>query len=96
MDSLKNQFPTVQKRDRSQSVATKQAKGDRLAWSFVGCFNGIAFLIIGIIVASVAGYNLTITWRWIVGVTIVVVALAVLQLWQIMHHNRHTSKEADS
>ncbi|MBV7332871.1 hypothetical protein KFU94_32520 [Chloroflexi bacterium TSY] len=93
MDSPKNQSSTIQKRDPSQSVAAKRAEGDRLAWSFVGCLNGVAFLIIGIIVASIAGYNLTITWRWIVGVTIVVVALAVLQLWQIMRHDRQTKQK---
>ena len=57
---------------------------NRQAWSLIGLFNLIAVVLIAVIVLQAMGFELAITWQWILGGGIASLALMAILLWSIL------------
>jgi hypothetical protein len=49
---------------------------ERLAWALVGWFNLMAFVMLGLVIAPIFGYDVLISWHWIVGAAVLTLVVA--------------------
>lgn len=54
---------------------------EALAWALVGWFNLLALLVLGLVIAHIAGHTVVLSGRLILGLALMTLAVVSLLLW---------------